>query len=259
MENTDSIVNKIKSALRLARRASTDGERDAAEAAAKRLADRYGIALETVEVQDSQVKTGIAVDKDWRTRTGVEIGYCSGILHKHFGVILIQETYGNKVRFKWIGTAVNIDVAHYAFDIMFRESRKAWREISAVKREASSLLDMIRRSGTRIGGASMKELHETARLNKNAYMSGWFSAIDRKLTANPLRNDVENFVAEKNAAESALEKYKEQNPKLKTSDGKKPDGDSAMSCSLGYSAGSKVNLSRPVASSGRTATPMIGA
>ena len=48
MDSQDEIIEKIRNIVRLARRAGTDGERVAAEAAAKRLADKHGIALETL-------------------------------------------------------------------------------------------------------------------------------------------------------------------------------------------------------------------
>lgn len=59
--------------MRLAKRAGTDGERVAAEAAAKRLADANGITLESIDYQHETAKD-VVMDDDRVRDTGRSFG-----------------------------------------------------------------------------------------------------------------------------------------------------------------------------------------
>ena len=246
-DRQDEVIEKIKKAMRLARKAGTDGERAAAEAAAKRLADAHGISLASVEVTECEAKA-VRVDgeKDW-TRTGKECHYASMILRKHFGVIVIQHFRrgSRKMRLDFIGCRLNIAVAEYVYEILWRESLRAWCAANeAVKREYDG---MLLAQGLQHERDLAGRRQRPVLLKKDSFMCGWFARIDEKLTAHPLRNDTAQLEAEKKAAEDFLER--QQGIKNRNFHSDKSDRESMMK---GYAEADKVNLSRPCEGRGRS-------
>ena len=253
-DRQDEVIEKIKKAMRLARKAGTDGERAAAEAAAKRLADAHGISLASVEVTECDAKA-VRVDgeKDW-TRTGKECHYAAIILRKHFGVIVIQHFRrgSRKMKLDLIGSRLNIAVAEYVYEILWRESLRAWHTAHrAVKAEYDNMLLANGLQHERDWAGRRKR---PVLLKKDSFMSGWYARIDEKLTAHPLRNDMAQLEAEKKAAEDLLKR--QQGVKNKDVRSDKSDAESAAK---GYAEADKVNLSRPCEGRGRSPLQVGGA
>lgn len=179
MKSVDDIIETIKKALRLAQKAGTEGERVAAEAAAKRLADAHGINLSNVSVTDAEAKATMRGDERLYPRKGAEVGFACNLIREHFGVVVMQ-TYrrgDRKMRLTFFGVNINIEIAKYVYDILIREFTKAWGEAKGWG------------------------------LDKRAFMTGWFKKLDIKLTANPIRNDIDQFRAEAEAAEKKFKEY----------------------------------------------------
>lgn len=244
MDNRDSqdeVIEKIKKAMRLARKAGTDGERAAAEAAARRLAERNGISLESVDYTECDAKAvRIDGDADRWTRTGKECHYAGMILRKHFGVIVIQHFRrgSRKMRLDFIGSRLNIAVAEYVYEILWRESLRAWGAAhKAVKMEYDGLLLA---QGLEHRRDWSGRIRRPTLLKKDSFMVGWFAKIDEKLTAHPLRNDTEQLAAERKAAEDLLKRQDGVRDKEIRS-----DSSDQASMSRGYAEADKVNLSRP--------------
>ena len=246
-DKQDEVIEKIKKAMRLARKAGTDGERAAAEAAAKRLAERNGISLASIEVTECEAKA-VRVDgeKDW-TRTGKECHYASMILRKHFGVIVIQHFRrgSRKMKLDFIGSRLNIAVAEYVYEILWRESLRAWCEAhKAVVKEYDAMMEA---NGIEHRRDWAGRRQRPVLLKKDSFMSGWYARIDEKLTAHPLRNDTAQLEAEKQAAEDLLKR--QQGIKDRNFHSDKSDRESMMK---GYAEADKVNLSRPCEGRGRS-------
>lgn len=249
-DNQEEIIEKIKKAMRLARKAGTEGERAAAEAAARRLANNNGISLESIEYTEYDAKA-VRVDGEeakW-ARTGKECHYASMILRKHFGVIVIQHfrSGSRKMRLDFIGCRLNIAIAEYVYEILWRESLRAWGAAhKAVKDEYDGLLLARGLEHERDWAGRRKR---PVLLKKDSFMVGWFARIDEKLTANPLRNDAAQLEAEKKAAEDLLKNQqgiKDRNVRSDSSD--------EASAAKGYAEADKVNLSRPC--EGRERSPL---
>lgn len=247
-DRQDEVIEKIKKAMRLARKAGTDGERAAAEAAAKRLADAHGISLASVEVTECDAKAvRIDGDADRWTRTGKECHYAGMILRKHFGVIVIQHFRrgSRKMRLDFIGSRLNIAVAEYVYEILWRESLRAWGEAhKAVVKEYDAIMEA---NGVEHRRDWAGRRQRPVLLKKDSFMCGWFARIDEKLTAHPLRNDMAQLEAEKKAAEDLLKR--QQGVKNKDVRSDKSDAESAAK---GYAEADKVNLSRPCEGRGRS-------
>lgn len=214
--SVDEVLEKIKKIMRLANKAGTDGERAAAEAAAQRLADMHGIDLSHLTVTEGDTK---AVQKDSEKaymRSGVENSFISHVLRKHFGVVVMMNyrVGQSTMRLTFFGVNLNIEIAKWVYDILYRESRKAWAK-------------------ERGWG-----------LKKKTWMTGWFMQIDRKLTEHPLRNDLDQFQAEKDAAERKFKEYCSNNQGVKeqTTKGDRSDKEALY---RGYMAADKVQLNRP--------------
>lgn len=218
----DKVIAQIKKVLRLARGTTEAGERAAAEATAKRLAERHGIRLETLD--ETEEVTNV-MEKDGQLhRFYVEDGMACAVLRRHFSVVCMVEQFGRRVRYVWFGNPLNIDVARHVQHIVTREARRAWNEYRA----------------------------RAPKAERAAFMTGWFAAIDRTLTLNPLRNDIDQARSEARQAERAYLGWKE-NLKRETGEevgekeikgGKRGHENDALH---GLRAGMAVNLSRPVA------------
>lgn len=247
-DSQDEVIEKIKKAMRLARKAGTDGERVAAENAARRLAERNGISLESVDVTEYDAKAvRVDGDEDRYVRSGKECHYASAILRKHFGVIIIQHFRRGrrKMRLDFIGSRLNIAIAEYVYEILWRESLRAWRIAhNAVKAEFDAMLEA---NGIKHRRDLAGRVRRPVLLKKDSFMAGWFARIDEKLTAHPLRNDRAQLEAEKKAAEDLLKRQngvRDHNFSSDTSD--------RASMSRGYAEADKVNLSRPCEGRGRS-------
>lgn len=240
--STDAVIEKIKKCMRLARKAGTDGERQAAEAAAKRMADAHWIALDTISVTDADARATFEKGEKTYIRRGVEDGWISTILRDHFGVTVIQHyrTGDYRMRLSFIGCRINIEVAKYVWDILRRESASAWRD--ATKKNLRDLRDTAEMAGMVIPfGYKFKTT-----LKKASFMAGWFYAINEKLTAHPLRNDRDQFEAEKKAMEQEYERYKsEVDGGVKETPSRTGNLNDQSAIMAGIAAGKKVNLSRP--------------
>lgn len=237
-KQTDDIIEQLRKVMRLARRAATDGEKKAAEAAAERIAKKHGIDLGTVVATDADVKAEFDIgDGKWQTWPGKEIYYVTSVLRQHFGVILVQTREGRKVWFKWVGTKINIEIAKHVTVILLRFFKRDWED-------ARKLRDLSRKLLTgpkSYAAAEMERLREYGKLSKAAFMDGWFWTIHQKLRANPLRNDREQFEAERKAAEDLLKRLDGVNERDRTL----KSGRDRRSVKMGTEAAKKVNLSRP--------------
>jgi len=239
--NQYEIIEKIKKALRLARKAGTDGERVAAENAARRMAENNGIALENVTVEDEGVdKTGAGDTGKWTTVTGCEVGFAGVMLWEHFGVKLVtqvsREKGKSRYQYTFFGTRINIEVAKYAFDIMLRESRRAWEEV--------------------------KTWRGVEGMDKQVFMRGWFCVIHEKLLAHPIRNDAAQFAAEKAKTEKDYEAFKKdigvksRKPKMRNED-KITAANRYNALEAGMNVAGRVSLNRPCGGT-PTVRPEVG-
>ena len=214
----EGIITKIKKAMRLAQKAGTEGERVAAERAANRLAESSGIDISTLKIGDSEAKAVMKDDGDKLRHYGAESGFAYQLIRKHFGVIVMEWRYRNSRssirRVTFFGVNIDIEVAKYVYVILMREFHKDYKEVKCWG------------------------------LNKRSFMTGWFMQIDKKLTDHPLRNDREQFEAEKEAAERKFKEYqsKNDNIKMRTINSSSKDAESLY---RGFRSAEKVNLSRP--------------
>lgn len=240
--NTDDVIEKIKKAIRLARKTTEEGERETAMRLAKSLAEKNGIAFETLEVSESEAKAVKVDDTKKVWANGSDVGHICFILHEHFGVVVIMNRYGTggKCTLSWFGCSLNIEIAKHVWHILRRESNKAWNE-KKVELEAEfkkNLKELRRDSWYPLPQSAYKRKY-----NKGAFMKGFFFAIHKTLTEHPLRNDLDQFAAEKKAAEKKFEDFKAQN-EVKNAKNRKTADDSS-SIIAGLNAGKKVNLSIP--------------
>lgn len=233
----DEVVEKIKKAVRLANRTTSEGERETAMRLAKSLAEKNGVAFEEVADEASGVEDAAVKEDDEaeRTTTGSEIGLALMVLRHHFGVIVMKNfRRANpwKSRLSWFGSRLNIAIARHVYIVLVRESRRAWREAQReVEKEPT-----------------------TVKLDRYAFMRGFFFAIHKKLTAQPLRNDLATCIR---AAERRLLAFQRENG-ISVSEakggGKVKDADALAA---GYAAGEGVNLARPC-ENGKGAATAIG-
>ena len=214
----EGIIAKIKKAMRLAQKAGTEGERVAAERAAHRLAESNGIDISTLKIGDSEAKAVMKDDGDKFRHYGAESGFAYQLIRKHFGVIVMEWRDKNSTssirRVTFFGVNINIEIAKYVYVILMREFHKDYKEVKGWG------------------------------LNKRSFMTGWFMQIDKKLTNQPLRNDRDQFEAEKEAAERKFKEYqsKTDNIKMRTVNRSNKDAESLY---RGFRSAEKVNLSRP--------------
>ena len=214
----EGIIEKIKKAMRLAQKAGTEGERVAAERAAHRLAESNGIDISTLKIGDSEAKAVMKDDGDKLRHYGTESGFAYQLIRKHFGVIVMEWRYKNSTssirRVTFFGVNINIEIAKYVYMILMREFHKDYKEVKGWG------------------------------LDKRSFMTGWFMQIDKKLTDHPLRNDRDQFEAEKEAAERKFKEYqsKTDNIKMRTINRSNKDAESLY---RGFRSAEKVNLSRP--------------
>lgn len=221
----DSVIEKIKKAIRLAKRTTEAGERETAMRLAKSLAERNGLAFAEVEA-DSAADAAVKVDDPKGSpKTGCEVGFTCAIIHEHFGVVTMTNRWSNgKESISWFGSRLNIDIARHVRHILIRESRKAWGKVK----------DRYGEFG--VGGRKYKE----------SFMRGFFCEIYAKLAANPLRNDLDALAAEKRAADRKFEEFKaahEAKIREKRKSPKTELNDTMLT--LGMDAGRRVNLARP--------------
>ena len=215
----DEIIAKIRKVLALARKAGTEGEKDAAMNAAKRLAAANGIDLDEMEDTISVAPATATTDAEYtsaKMNGGEEMRLSMAIIRTHFGVCMGVIESGKKVRLIWFGNRINIGVAQYVYHILMRESRKAWEEVKGMG------------------------------LKRDMFMHGWFSRIHELLTLHPIRNDLDVLEQEKKEAEKAMEEFKNKNEgqeRGKLRKGKDNDGKSVIE---GYDRAKSVILSRPV-------------
>ena len=214
----EGIIAKIKKAIRLAQKAGTEGERVAAERAAHRLAESNGIDISTLKIGDSEAKAVMKDDGDKLRHYGAESGFAYQLIRKHFGVIVMEWRDKNSTssirRVTFFGVNINIEIAKYVYVILMREFHKDYKEVKGWG------------------------------LDKRSFMTGWFMQIDKKLTDYPLRNDRDQFEAEKEAAERKFKEYqsKTDNIKMRTINRSNKDAESLY---RGFRSAEKVNLSRP--------------
>lgn len=237
-DGIDAVLDKIKKMVRLANGTSEQGERDAAMRMAKKMADAHGIALDSVDADSPGPGQTLMYTDGRRQRfSGCEYGLAVHILKKHFAVQVIMriEGGGGPGHAIFFGCRINIEVAKYAWDIMLRESRKAWNAY----RRKSSLMRMIER-GYRLPGSAARLVRKP---DKGAFMSGWFFRIDQKLTENPIRNDIEQFNAERALMERDFQRYCAHN-NVKESKGRKAKQDFSA-VMAGMSSAEAVSLNRP--------------
>lgn len=216
MDSAEAIIEKIKKCLRLANKAGTEGERLAAEAAARRMADANGIDLSEVDARGENVGKAVSVegDKDY-IRYGCEVGFAVNIIRKHFGVVIVQIQWKRKSRMQFIffGVNVNIEISKYVYDILIREFHRAFKEAKGWG------------------------------LDKKSFATGWFQKIDMKLTEHPIRNDTVQFQQEKKAAEDKFKEYRSRN-RVESKETKTSQKD-AEALYRGYMAADSVSLNRP--------------
>ena len=224
--NIDEVITKIKKAIRLANKTTSEGERETAMRLARNLAERNGVAFEEVAEDAGESDSGRSVKEDddieQSKPSDSDLGHICYILKHHFGVIMMLSLRkGNSRRMKasWFGSHLNIDIARYVYHILVREGARAWREAN----KAAKAMEVD--------------------LDKAAFMRGFFWAICKKLEENPLRNDLDGAVRD---AERKFLEYQEENGQVKM----RPSGRNKKNLDVGslvrgFDAGHDVNLARP--------------
>lgn len=218
-------LSRIRKILRLVRNAGTDGERQAAIEAARRIAEQNGIALEEVDGIDFDRVVQVEDETARCKNFSVEAKYAAQIIFRHFGVVIIFNRNRNgyngrlssRCRLTWVGQKINIGVAKYAYLIMLREANRY--------------------------------LKGKVYNSRKSYLLGFFHAIEETLRRNPLRNDVEQLRKEAERIDKSLSgvgRMKDRKSDI--------DTDSYIS---GNIDGQKVRLSRPMEGADANA-PMIG-
>ena len=239
----DAVIEKIKKAVRLARRTTSDGERETALRLARELAERNGLAFEEVAADDATPDRATqAEDTQYTTKyDGPEWGFTCFILYEHFGVeAMLERSPTNDRRRKalWFGSRLNIELAKHVAHILLRESRRGW--------------EAVRASG----------------LVRQVYMQGFFWAVHKRLEESPLRNDAE-VAADRAQTDRKVDEFerrmKEKGgevnrraPRSRRGRGNGEDAD-AKALVAGLRAGSAVRLARPCGSrEGRRAAAVAG-
>ena len=220
--NIDDVIAKIKKAVRLANKTTSEGERDTALRLARRLAENNGVAFDEVAEEASVDKAVKVDDEEFKTTPGSEFGHACFIIRTHFGVIIMRSVSRavglHKSRLSWIGSRLNIDIAKHVYHILIRESRRAFREASKAT-----------------GSVGVK-------LSREAFMRGFFWALHNKLTKNPLRNDLDLSIKE---AERKLLSYQQEGHSVKESRQRNAKLQDIAALCKGMDAGNAVNLARP--------------
>ena len=223
----DSVIDKIKKAIRLANKTTSDGERETALRLARQLAEKNGVAFDDVVDEASEDKAVMDRDAECTTIPGSEFGYACFIVKQHFGVIImrgmVRGQSARKSRLSWIGSRLNIDIAKHVYHILMRESGRAFRAV--------------------------KKTHP---VDRPSFMRGFFWALHEKLTERPLRNDLPASIK---AAERRLLAYMQDGHEVKERGGSpaKMNAKNVASLMAGIDAGRSVNLARPC--EGRNPSP----
>ena len=249
MDATDDIIAKIKKAIRLANRTTSEGERDTAMRLARNLAEKNGVAFEDIRADDADTAKAVKVDdeeKKWIN--GSEVGHVCYILREHFGVVVMFNQYGRngKKTISWFGSRLNIDIARHVWHILMRESQKAWAKERG--RLATAWLEVENRVRIQYGMIPMSHA-KIPHKKRGAFMQGFFWAINKKLTEHPLRNDVDS---DRKAAVKKFENFKANNT-VKDARKRKTAQDTEAILN-GMRKGNKVNLNRPC--EGSTTSPL---
>lgn len=253
MDNSE-VIEKIKKAIRLANRTNSEGERDTAMRLAKRLADNNGISIDSINAYDQSGEAIVECDNKIYHRDTVAMVYVCYILRKHFGVVVINTTrkHCNKVRYTYVGCKMNIEIARYVFDILMRESQKAYRE--ARKSKMFKINKMRKDDFGDFSEDEWESVEKSLKLKRRSFMNGFFYSIDMTLTRCPLRNDLEQAEIERKKAEEKFDEYKKSNRVDDRHFNTKVDAASSMQ---GMEAGKNVYLNRPCGSDGRS-TAQLG-
>lgn len=254
-DSKEDVIAQIRRVMRLADRAGTEGEKAAADAAMLRLANKHGINLDDVKATDSDIKISSFLEEEFHVLPMREFGYVSAVLREHFGIIPIQHRSGRKVQIQWIGTRINVEIAKHVSVILLRSVQRDWRQALIGKKLAKAAV-----SGGHIGLFSVEKtdaLIALVNLDKRAFLDGWFWTIHQKLREFPLRNDKEQFEAERKAAEDMLEKMKRESQDIKENKHRKRNLSTLerKSAQMGYEAAQAVNLSRPCEGNGYQGSP----
>lgn len=218
MDNIEAVIEKIKKAIRLANKTTEAGERETAMRLAKNLAEKNGIAIDEVMQDTRDTGKQEQVDTKWVHGNGVIDGHTCVILRQHFGVVVMMTAKGVYRRFTYFGNSLNIGIAKYVFDILQRESARAWRQVRK------------------------EEANYGFKVDKQAFMRGWFFRIHKKLEEHPLRNDIDADAA---AAEKAFKKYAEAHETTQKKIGRGGKNDDDASLYRGYMMAKDVSLNRP--------------
>lgn len=230
MDNIDNIIERIKKAVRLANKTTEAGERDTAMRLARQLAERNGVAFEDILENNHDAGRQVQESSEWEHGHGVIDGHACVILRNHFGVVVMLHARGVMRKYTYFGNSLNIGIAKYVNEILHREAQKAWRE---VKKETEWELGF--------------------KIDKKSFMRGWFFRIHRKLTEHPIRNDLDQFEAERKAAEEQFKRYSDDH-NVRNSNiagaGKRADDASLYH---GFMLADRVSLNRPCEADGTCA------
>ena len=233
MSSADEAIAKIRKIMSLVRKAATEGEREAALQAASRLAQCHNLHLEDFSDSDIGIaETVVLYDSKFKTNNmGIEVRLATEVLYRHFGVVVFwqirKEGLKKRTSLSWVGNRLNIGVAKYAFEIMLRECRKHWRECQ---------------------GWWFKRVH---------FMRGWFYTIEKKLEEHPLRNDTDVFNKETEEARKKVKRLVDEGGFTERHERRVRNYDHE-SVIRGARMAERVNLSRPVDSTGCSQTPAVG-
>lgn len=248
MDDLEQVMEKIRKAVRLAARTDSEGERDTAMRLAKRLADANGLAFAAVAADTAERDRAVMEDGGERLSTsGCEVGVICYILWRHFGVIAVFTRDGRRARadVSWIGTQINIAIARHVWHVLLRECRAAWR-----RAKADAVARRRRIEANLAGDASGRVLE----IKKQAFMAGFFAAIDRALEERPIRNDM---AAARTAAERRFDEFRAAHA-VKTRKKTIGKGADARVVAMGAEAGGRVNLSRPCEAAARRTMAICG-
>ena len=227
MDNIDNIIERIKKAVRLANKTTEAGERDTAMRLARQLAERNGVAFEDILENNHDAGRQVHESTEWEHGHGVIDGHACVIIRNHFGVVVMLHARGVMRKYTYFGNSLNIGIAKYVNEILHREAQKAWRE---VKKETEWELGF--------------------KIDKKSFMRGWFFRIHKKLTEHPIRNDLDQFEAERKAAEEQFKRYSDDhNVRNSNIAGAVKRADDA-SLYHGFMLADRVSLNRPCEAGG---------
>ena len=209
----DKTIDKIRKLLRLSN-SPNHHEAMAALLKAHELANAAGIAIDGIDPEKERVR--ISHQRGTVQRMSNARKHCVVTLRMHFGVDVLHSQFGCI----YVGPDVNIEIAKHVETFLLRVCSREWADFVKINRIKNT----------------KAKLHRKA-----SFEVGFFIGVRAVLKERPIRNDVSEIRAQ-------VEKYVAQTFVTKSMDiANKSGGTVNMHDRYsGFSAGFKVNLTRPV-------------